>query len=101
MLALYFILAAGLFAIRVYLRHFVPLRPQEEGFEYVHVEEDGSVRELDDREKEYLKADLHPADSGRPYIKSRYGQLTPDRKIWGFMRRRRVPRNIVIRRNGA
>lgn len=84
------------FMLKLFL-HF-PLRKKEPGFEYVHVDEDGTVRELYKDEIEYLKDELHPNDSSRPYIKASYKQLTPDNKIWGFIRRRRVPKNIVIRR---
>lgn len=105
MVAVYIVAAilslAAVLVLWVYLRHSIPLRPQEDGFGYVHVDEDGSIRELDDEEREYLKTEFHPADGGRPYIKSRYGQLTPDKKIWGFLPRRRVPRRIEIRKNRA
>lgn len=84
---------AGLF---FYLRYFIPLRSKESGFEYVYVNEDGTVSELDDDEVEYLKTEFSPADGARPYIKSRYKQLTPDRKISGFILRNRVPKRIEI-----
>ncbi len=87
----------GLTVLVLYLRHFVPLRPKEDGFDYVHVELDGSVRELDEDEKEYLKIEFDAADGARPYIKSRYKSLTPDRKMWGYIPRRRVPQRIKIK----
>ncbi len=65
-------------------------------FPYVYVEKDGSVRELYEDEKEYLLEEFSPMDSGRPYIKYNYRQLTPDKKIHGFLRRRDVPRRISI-----
>lgn len=65
-------------------------------FPYVYVERDGSVRELHEDEKEYLQEEFSPMDSGRPYIKYSYRQLTPDKKIHGFLRRRDVPRRISI-----
>ncbi|MDQ8005204.1 MAG: hypothetical protein REI64_10425 [Pedobacter sp.] len=80
-----------------YLLWFIPLRKKEPGFEYVHVDEDGSVRELDKDEIEYLSTEFEPADGGRPYIKNRYSQLTPDKKICGYILRRRVPRHLEIR----
>lgn len=73
-----------------------PIRKREPGFEYVHVELDGSVRELDDDEKKYLQEEFHPNDGARPYIKSSYNQKTPDGKISGFIKRRRVPQHILI-----
>lgn len=87
------LVAVGLF---FYLRYFIPLRPKESGFEYVYVNEDGTVSELDDEDVEYLKTEFSPADGARPYIKSRYKQLTPDKKISGFILRNRVPKRIEI-----
>ncbi len=91
----------GIATLVVYLRYYVPLRPKESGFDYVHVELDGTVRELDDEEKVYLTTVFDPSDGGRPYIKSRYNDLTPDGKMWGFMERRRIPRRINIVENVA
>lgn len=79
-----------------YLRYFVPLRQKESGFEYVYVNEDGTVSELNDEDVEYLKAKFSPSDGARPYIKSFYKQLTPDKKISGFILRKRVPKRIEI-----
>jgi hypothetical protein len=83
-------------ALFVYLRYFIPLRPKESGFEYVYVEEDGTVNELDEKDVEYLKTVFPPGDGARPYIKNRYNQLAPDKKISGFIQRNRVPKNIKI-----
>jgi len=80
----------------IYLMNFVPLRKNENGFEYVHVEENGTVRELSREEQGYLKENFEPGDGGRPYIKSRYSSKTPDGKIWGFIPRNRVPKRIKI-----
>lgn len=81
----------------VYIKHFIPLRSKEPGFEYVFVNEDGTVSELDEENIKYLKKEFALADGARPYIKSHYKQLTPDKKISGFLRRNRVPKNIKIR----
>ncbi|TSE07986.1 hypothetical protein [Aquimarina algiphila] len=81
----------------VYLRYFIPLRPQENGFEYVYVNNDGTVRELYNDEIEYLNEKFHPADGARPYVKSRYKSLTPDTKMSGFIQRNRVPRKVEIK----
>jgi hypothetical protein len=100
MTALYIVLGIigliGILALTVYVRFFMPLRPKEYGFEYGYVNEDGTVRELDEDEVAYLNEEFEPADGARPYIKSRYSELTPDKKIWGFIERRRVPRKIKI-----
>ena len=79
-----------------YLKYRIPLRPNESGFEYVYVNEDGTVNELNEEDIKYLKTEFSPADSARPYIKGFYKQLTPDKKISGFISRKRVPKRIEI-----
>ena len=93
--ALLFVLA--FIVARFYFRHFAPLRRKEPGFKYVYVENDGSVRELDKEEENYLTEVFHPNDRARPYIKFRYDELTSDGKISGFIERRRVPARIKIK----
>jgi len=93
------LIALVLFAALIYyLRFLVPLRPKETGFEYVSVESQGVVRELDHEEYEDLKQGLmlHPADGNSPYTKSRYLELTTDKQMKGYIRRRSVPRKIRI-----
>lgn len=81
----------------IYLRYFIPLRPKENGFAYVYVEDDGTVRELYEDEIEYLEEEFHPTDGARPYVKSRYSSLAPDNKMSGFIYRNRVPKKIIIK----
>ena len=91
---------AGVFVIStvgIYLIYFVPLRSKESGFKYVYVELDGTVRELDDEEKKYLRNKFEPSDGNRPYLKNRYKSQTIDGKIWGYIRRRRVPKSVEIK----
>jgi hypothetical protein len=66
-------------------------RRKEQGFHYVYINDDGSARELDNDEKEYLNAKFHGADGARPYIKFRYESLTPDGRIGGYLERRQLP----------
>jgi hypothetical protein len=73
-----------------------PLRLRTTGFKYVYVEVDGTVREIAPDEQQYLLKDFHPGDGNRPYIKAHYWQLTPDRKIHGYLNRNRVPWWIEI-----
>jgi hypothetical protein len=68
-----------------------PRRPPEPGFEYVYVNQDGSVRELSPGERRYLSEEFHPADGGRPYIKASYESCDGWRSRSGFLTRRRVP----------
>ncbi|HUQ27183.1 MAG TPA: hypothetical protein VM051_01235 [Usitatibacter sp.] len=58
---------------------------------FVFVNEDGSVRELTAEEAAFLNTEFHPADSGRPYIKSGYNARTPDGRLKGFLPRSEVP----------
>lgn len=92
------IVIIGLPFLIYYLRFLVPVRKKETGFEYVYVEDDGSVREVNEEEEKYLREVFHPADSGRPYIKSRYTEKDGRGSIAGFIRRRRVRANIKIRK---
>jgi len=80
----------------LYVRHFLSLRPKENGFDFVLVKDDGTVWELDKKDQDYLQEEFHPADGARPYVKSRFNQLTPDGRIGGFIPRRRVPKQIKI-----
>lgn len=72
-------------------------RPADGGFEYVMVEDDGSARELAADEREHVQAEHHPADGGRPYIKSWYESRTPDGRRGGYLRRTHLPRDVRIR----
>lgn len=66
-------------------------------FEYVYVNQDGSVRELSPKERAYLSEDFSGGDGGRPYIKSRYKALDGWRSLSGFLPRDLVPSGITIR----
>ena len=61
--------------------------------DFVFMEDDGSVRELTAEEAEYLATPFHPADGGRPYIKTGSRARTPDGRLGGFLRRRNVPKS--------
>ena len=75
------------------------MRLPSKGFKYVHVEKDGSVRELEKEEQDYLLEKFHPNDGARPYIKLNYWQRTPDKQLYGFLKRNRVPWWIKIKEN--
>ena len=72
------------------------MEKEKKKFEFVYVENDGTVRELDNEEIEYLQTEFEPTDGARPYIKSTYDQLTPDGKFSGFLERNKVPKGIEI-----
>jgi len=74
-----------------------PMRLPSPGFKYVYVNNDGSVRELDEDERAYLIEDFHPNDGARPYIKTHYWEKTPDKKLHGYLKRIRTPWWIKIK----
>jgi hypothetical protein len=80
-----------------YIIEDFPLRKKELGFGYVYVEKNGSVREFDAEEKEYLSTKFSLADGARPFVKSSYKQRTPDNKIWEYLLRYRMPSIINIK----
>ncbi|MDQ3820313.1 MAG: hypothetical protein M3362_21885 [Acidobacteriota bacterium] len=74
-----------------------PRRKREPGFEYVYVESDGSARELDADEREYLNTKFDPTDGARPYIKTKYESRDGWGKLSGYLRRRQLPKGIPVR----
>ena len=94
---LIFLASIGIIFLVFYVKYLIPLRGIEDGFKYVFVENDGTVRELDHEEIKYLSEVFHPNDGGRPYIKTRYSEKTPEGQLSGFILRRRVPKHIEIK----
>lgn len=72
-----------------------PKEANQYPYPYIYILEDGSFRELDLDEKEYLEELFSPFDGARPYVKNKYSDLTPDKKISGFLRRDRLPSDIL------
>lgn len=70
-------------------------RPQEDGFEYVYVGDDGTVRDLDDAEKGRM-GDQSEEGSSRPYIKLRYESRDTQGRLRGYLKRRQVPPEVSI-----
>lgn len=66
-------------------------------FEYVYVNQDGTVRELSPDERAYLSEDFDGGDGGRPYIKLSYKELNGWKSLHGFLPRKLVPSKITIR----
>jgi hypothetical protein len=64
--------------------------------EYVYVNQDGTVRELSQDERDYLSQDFSPADGARPYIKLLYSSRNGWGSRSGFLLRKRVPSRITI-----
>lgn len=91
------VFAMILFAYLVpFLISIRPRRPKESGFPYVFVNNDGTSRELNDEEIVYLSEDFEGGDGARPYVKSNYGSLTPDGRQNGYLRRRQLPKYVLI-----
>lgn len=64
---------------------------------YVYVEDDGTARELEPDEVEYLNTKFEFGDGNRPYIKSSYEQLTPDNRMRGYLRRMYLPAGVHVK----
>jgi hypothetical protein len=87
------------FAIGFGLWHVIeiPLRRwRQSAFDYVYVDDNGNVRELNAAEEEYVTTAIFPEGDADRYIKSRYESLTPDGRLAGYLRRRQLPRHITV-----
>jgi hypothetical protein len=71
-------------------------RSIEPDFEFVYINQDGSVRELSPAERAYLSKEFSGEDSGRPYIKSDYKSRDGWGSLSGFIERSKVPAQIEI-----
>jgi len=65
-------------------------------YPYVYVNDDGTVRELNTNERQYLETSFHPADGSVPYIKRTYKQRDGWGNISGFCHRKKIPSKIEI-----
>jgi hypothetical protein len=70
-------------------------RPREDGFEYVYVGDDGTVRDLDDAEQRRM-GDQSEEGASRPYVKLRYGSRDTQGRLRGYLKRRQVPPEVPI-----
>ena len=73
-----------------------PRRAQDDGFEYVYVDDDGCARELTDAEKSRVSAAFGRDDSRRPYIKLRYESRDDQGRRRGFLKRRQLPAGVPV-----
>jgi len=80
LILLIFLMSILIVVFIIYFKYFRRLRPKENGFEFVYVENNGNFRELKNEEIEYLKEEFYSNDGGRPYIKTSYKDLTPEGK---------------------
>lgn len=65
-------------------------------YPFVHIEADGSARELHAAEQAYLETPFSPFDGGRPYTKTSYLEKNGWGSIEGFCSRAAVPPGIPI-----
>ena len=76
--------------------HAEPAGAADVPFEYVFVNADGSVREVNRLERLYLSTRYHGSDGDRPFIKARYREKNGSGTLQGFCLRRRIPRGLPI-----
>jgi hypothetical protein len=75
----------------------IPIRRwRESAFDYVYVDDDGNARELNAEEEDYVTTALFPDDEERFQIKPRYESQTPDGRLRGYLKRRRLPRKLAV-----
>ena len=80
----------------------IPLRRwRESAFDYVYVDDNGNVRELNAAEQEYVATALFPNDDADQFIKPRYESVTADGRLGGYLKRRQLPRQIPVGRAPA
>jgi hypothetical protein len=65
-------------------------------YPYVHVEDDGTVRELHANERKNLETPFHPADGSRPHVKNSYNQKNAVGSMRGYCLRSKIPSSTVI-----
>ena len=73
-----------------------PGEAKQNPYPYVHVNHDGSVRELSPDEKAFLETPFLPGDGGRPAIKSSYESKNGWKSIMGFCKREFIPAHLEI-----
>jgi len=89
-------------ALIVYFKLIYPLRKKEPGYDFVFVENDGTVRELNFAEVEFLERPFITDNPARPKIKRRYDEKNENGGLAGFIKRTRVPKQInIVAQNNA
>jgi hypothetical protein len=67
-----------------------------EPYPYVYVNADGTVRELNAGEREYLETSFSPFDGGRPFVKESHLEKNGWKNFRGFLQRARLSAEIQI-----
>jgi hypothetical protein len=92
LICLAFVIGYGLWLlIRIPTRSW-----RESAFDYVFVNDDGSVRELQKEEEDKLSSLFFVGDEAEFYIKPRYESLNPSGRLGGYLKRRQLPRSAAM-----
>ena len=67
-----------------------------EPYRYVHVNADGTARELHPSERRYLETEFKGGDGAAPYIKSRYNERNGWNELTGYLERALLPDGIAV-----
>ena len=76
-----------------------PSEAAETPYPYLHVNYDGSVRELTSDERSYLETPFDMFDGARPYVKGSYEQKDGWGDLSGFCHRSAIPTRLSIIEN--
>ena len=67
-----------------------------EPYPYVHIDADGSARELHPSERRYLETEFKGGDGAAPYIKSHYDERNGWGDLSGYLERTLLPDGIAV-----
>ena len=65
-------------------------------YPFVHVNSDGSVRELHAGEKEHLETSFDPFDGARPHVKDLYNDKNALGDMRGYCARSAIPKHLPV-----
>ena len=69
---------------------------RESAFDYVYIEDNGSVRELKPEEEEKLSSLFFVGDEVEFYIKPQYESLNPSGRSSGYLKRHQLPGKAAV-----
>ena len=67
-----------------------------EPYRFVHINADGTARELHPSERRYLETEFKGGDGAAPYIKSRYDERNGWDELTGYLERALLPAGMAI-----
>jgi hypothetical protein len=67
-----------------------------EPYPYVHINADGTARELHPSERRYLETEFKGGDGAAPYIKSRYDERNGWDELTGYLKRALLPDGMAV-----